>query len=263
MPFDQWLTLHVPGLFLCLIIIALASLLSIGGVQIAHRLVSHHRLKGHNDITGPLFNTLGTIYAVLLAFVMVVIWQRYDRLQSNTATEIYHLADICVAAEPFEPSFRQEVRAQVEAYARATLAEWPLLARGEADPQARLALARLYKLYSGYAPRNATESVYFQESVDKVGKVMDLRMSRIVEGRMGIHPALWLVLIAGGMITIMFTVLFGSDSMRAKTLMSTLLAALIAMVLFTILDFSCPFSGTASLDAESFRQLLVHLGVIR
>jgi hypothetical protein len=261
MALDQWLILNVNGFALCIIIMVGAAVLSAGGVLVVHRSISHHRLKSHNDITGPIFGTIGVVYAVLLAFVMVMVWQKFNRIQTSTETEIYCLADLAADAEPFEPSFRQKVRAQVGAYAKIMIEEWDMLARGNVNPAAYRALENLVKLYGGYSPRNETEKVFFQESIGEINKIMELRMTRITEGRTGTHPMLWFVLIIGGVITIMFTVFFGSDSLRAKILMATLLAVSIALVLYAILDFSCPFAGNASMSLESARNLLMNLGL--
>jgi hypothetical protein len=261
MSFDQWLDFHVHGFVLCLIIMAIAASLSIIGVLVVHRFFSHHRLKGHNDITGPIFGTLGVVYAVLLAFVMIMVWQRFDRIQQSAETEVYCMADLCADAEPFEPSFRQKVREHVGAYARTLIEEWNMLARGGVNDEARNALEKLIKLYAGYEPRSETQKVFFQESVGEVNNLINLRITRIIEGRMGVHPMLWFVLIIGGVITIMFTVFFGSDSLRAKMMMSTLLAISIALVLFAILDFSCPFTGNARVSVEYIHQLILRLGI--
>ncbi len=114
------------------------------------------------------------------------------------------------------------MRDQISVYAKTMIEEWNTLARGSINPEADKALEQLIKLYSSYSPGNETETIFFQESVGKVNKLLDLRMTRIIGGQAGMHPMLWFVLIAGGVITIIFTMLFGSASLRAKMLMSTL-----------------------------------------
>ncbi len=261
MSLDQWLILNAHGMFLCVMIMVSAAVLSVGGVLIVQRFISHHRLKVHNDITGPIFGTLGVIYAVLLAFVMVIVWQKFDRVEKNSEMEVHYLATLCTDAEPFEATFRQKVHYQISVYAKTMIEERNALARGNVNPEAYKALEQLVKLYSSYSLRNETETVFFQQSVGKISKLFDLRMIRIIDGRAGMHPMLWFVLIVGGVITIVFTMFFGSSSLRAKMLMSTLLAILISLFLFTILDFSFPFNGTANISSESLEQLLPNLAL--
>lgn len=259
MSLAQRLLFNLPSLLLCAIMVAAAVALSVCGTLLTQRFIHHSRLKLHNDISGPIFNTLGVIYAVLLAFVVIIVWQKFDRVRTNMEMEVNCLANLYIDAEAFREPFKQEVRSHVRAYTREIIKEWEMLAKGKGSPAAKKAIEKLFMLYSGYSPEGETEKAFFEESIDKVNELLDLRILRLIEAGSGIHYLLWLVLIAGGVITISFTIFFGSESLGAKILMSTLLAILIALVLFTTLEFSFPFTGVARIPCKSFEQLLMNL----
>ena len=261
MPLAQILLSNMPPLALCAIMMGAAAILSVAGTLIFHRFIPHRSLKVHNDIAGPIFNTLGVIYAVLLGFVVVVVWEDFDHARMNVEMEASCLNSIYIDSGAFEKSFKQDVRSGVAAYAGATIDEWDALARGGHSLKADEALKNLVGLYSNYLPANETEKVFFTESVIRSNKLLDLRMLRLIDANEGVHPLLWFVLTAGGVITIIFTIFFGTDNLRAKIIMSALLAMSIAIVLFTVLEFSLPFTGFAKVSCESFRQLLVQLGL--
>lgn len=257
MPLTQQVLLSVPTLVLAFVLVGGSMALCIGGLLVVRRFVPHHRLKVHNDVAGPLYATLGVIYGVLLAFVVVAVWQNYDKSNVNVEKEANCLVDIYLDAECFPKDFRENVRSLAKEYADAVIYdEWKLLAAGHASPIAYDAVKKLWKLYSAYLPVNETERVFFSESVKKLNEMVELRRMRLLDSRIGIDPVLWCVLICGAATTISFTFFFGSENMKAQVLMSSLLALLISLILLTILLFDYPFTGDVSIKPVAFQQIL-------
>jgi len=251
----------MPPVLLCGVIVIFAVGLALGGILFIHRFIHYRKLKVHNDISGPIFGTLGAIYAVLLAFVVIVTWERFERVRLSSEAEVNCLTGIYVLSEPLEDSFRQSARKELGVYAREIVREWDILAKGEVNPAGGKALENLMVLYGNYHPRNETEKILLEKAIDRGNELLNLRLLRFFEGRMGIHPLLWFILLAGAFITIIFTAFFGSEILYAKIWMSTLLAVAIALVLFTVLEFSLPFGGAASVSVEPFKALILRLGL--
>src|SRR5262245_16020940 len=55
-----------------------AIVLSIAGLVAVRSLVPADVLRETNDVAGNYLQTVGTIYAVLLAFVVFVVWQQFN-----------------------------------------------------------------------------------------------------------------------------------------------------------------------------------------
>jgi hypothetical protein len=83
-----------------------------------------------------------------------------------------------------------------------------------------------------------------------------MRRLRIIDSRSGIHPFLWFVLVVGAVITIIFTFFFGSDKFIVHVIMASTLSAIIALILFTILLFDFPFTGSVRIGPEVFQQAI-------
>jgi hypothetical protein len=174
--------------------------------------------------------------------------------------EMSCLADLYLDSSVFEQEFRSNVRSQITAYAGEAIGEWDMLANGKGSSAAPQAIERLVALYGKHQIKNENEKIFLEKSVNKVNDLLNLRMLRLAAAATGIHGLLWFVLVAGGVITIAFTIFFGTDNLTAKVIMSALLAMLIALVLFTILEFSTPFAGSARISCEPFKQLIARLG---
>src|SRR5262249_48591558 len=56
-------------------VVASGIALALGGLLVARRILPRERLAPHHDMIGPEFQVVGTIYAVLLAFVVITVWQ--------------------------------------------------------------------------------------------------------------------------------------------------------------------------------------------
>ncbi|HOW58164.1 MAG TPA: DUF4239 domain-containing protein [Candidatus Omnitrophota bacterium] len=257
MPFGQKILWSIPVIPLGIIIIITAVGLSIIGLSLVRRYAPSRILKTHNELTGAIFNALTTAYAVLLAFVVVVSWQNFDKAKYYAETEANSLVDLHRNSAAFSQPFQNTAHLLLKGYADTVVnEEWEMLARGEESMQARELLRKLWSLYTSYDPKNEKEKIFFAASVQKLENLREMRRLRIVESGPGVHPVLWFVLIIGGMTTVSFTFFFGADSFGAHIIMASTLAVIISLILFTILLFDYPFTGSSHIGAQVFKQVI-------
>mgnify|MGYP001610597547 CR=1 FL=1 len=257
MQFAQWLLYNISAIPLCIMIVVVSGAFSVTGLLIVRRYVPNHRLKTHHDIAGPIFATLGVVYAVLLAFVVVIAWQSFNESNVNVEKEANRLTDLVRDSGPFAQPFKDEMNKLASEYTRSVIDdEWKTMARGESSPRTREVVRKIEALYDGYSPRTDTERIFFAESIRKLNELCELRRSRLIDSKIGIHPVLWLVLILGAITTISFTYFFGSENFNAQIMMVVLLSTLLALILFTILVFDFPFTGDVSVSPQAFKEML-------
>lgn len=253
----QFLLCSVPSFILVIGIVGTAVLLAVGGHYVVRAIMPTHQRKLHNDVAGPIFATVGVIYAVLLAFMVVIVWQNFDTARNDAAREANYLADIYRDSGALAPGFRNSLTPALQSYVSGILRdEWPLLAKGERSERVQAEQGKLWALLAGYQPRTENEKIFFTELVGKFNLAAEYRRLRILNAHAGIHPVLWFVLISGGLITIAFTFFFGTENFGAQLWMSGLLATLIALALLTIMMLDYPFSGDVSIKPDTFRLIL-------
>ena len=258
MPFAQQLLLNVPPLLLCSIIVGLTVGYAIGGLLIVRHFVPHNRLKIHHDVADPILGAISTIYAVLLAFVVVTVWIAFDKSNSNVRLEANYMADIYRDAEAFSPDFRQKVGGLLREYRKGVVEkEWNSMQRGQMSWEVEMTMRKIWDLYTTYQPKTPNEVAFFNESVTKINLFRELRRQRLMDSRIGIPPLLWFVLIMGAVSTISFTFLFGMDNIKAQILMVVLLSTMIALILFTVMSLDFPFTGSVSVTSEPFKMALL------
>jgi Flp pilus assembly protein TadB len=71
-----------------------------------------------------------------------------------------------------------------------------------------------------------------------------------------VPSVLWLVLVAGAIITLGYPAFFGTSNLLAQTLMTAALAALVALSFLPALVLDFPFTGQAALSYQAFEGAL-------
>ncbi|MFA4982426.1 MAG: DUF4239 domain-containing protein [Candidatus Omnitrophota bacterium] len=247
----------MPSLLLGVIIISASIILSVSALLAVRRRVPHHRMKPHNDIAGPMFETMGVAYAVLLAFIVVVVWQNFDKARANVEREANCVTDMVRDSQSFSQGSRQHIQGLIRQYAELVSGEeWAAMAKGRASARVSGVLNKMWDFYGSYEPATISERIFFEESVRHLDEVGELRRMRLFDAKSGLHPVLWFVLITGGVSIMLFALFFGAENLRSQVLMIALLSVSISLILFLILVFDYPFSGDVSVSADAFKEML-------
>jgi uncharacterized integral membrane protein len=240
-------------------------LVALAGLEVVQRLVPATSRQPHNDVAGFIYAALGVIYAVLLALVVIAVWEQYQaasetvELEANAVAEIFWLGNRL--PEP-EGSHIQEL---ARSYAEEVVhKEYPLMERGEAPlmtqtkgtPAGWTIIDDIRANLQEFQPRTPAEEQLYAEGLDQVQRLADARRMRLVAAEEGVPAVLWSVLIFGGIAAVSFTYLFGLQNTWAHRLMVVTLAAVIGLVLFTIGAMEHPFSGGARIGTEAFDLVL-------
>jgi hypothetical protein len=236
-------------------------LVAVAGLVLVQRLVPPERRVGQNDVAGFIFAVLGVAYAVLLAFVVIAVWQNYKTAQTNVESEANELAGVYFLASQLPEPDRTRIQDLARTYARVVVEEeWPMMERGQTSPRADSLLRQLTLKILEFDPRTKGEQVLYELEQTQLHDAADARRSRLLEVREGIPNLLWVVLVVGGVITVSFTYLFGLKSNVAHALMVAALTLVICGILFTIGEFNDPFSGVVEIRPDAFKEVLGSFG---
>ncbi len=244
-----------------LLVVGLPTLLAMVGPALVRRRVGLDRLRINNEVAGFKFATVGVLYAVLLAFAVVVVWEKFSAAEKDVSQEagavatIYRLAD-GIGGEP-----GSALRDSLTDYVRATIADdWPAMGRGRASPVATRALNAVYVTVLPFNPGNRREAVLLSEVLYQLDQVTQARRARLVAASGAVPEVLWLVLIAGAVLTAGFTLFFGTANLRAQAMMTGALAILVFSGLFVIVAIDHPFTGPVRVQPEALAAVLEDFG---
>jgi hypothetical protein len=240
-------------------------LLALAGLEVVQRLVPATSRQPYNDVAGFIYAALGVIYAVLLALVVIAVWQEFDAASETVEQEANALAEIAWLAHRLPEPEGTHIQELARSYAHEVVdKEWPLMEQGEAPlmtqveqtPTGWTLIDDIRASLQEVEPRTSADEQLYAEGLDQVQRLADARRMRLVAAEEGIPGVLWSVLIFGGVAAIGFTYLFGLENTWAHRLMVLTLAAVIGLVLFTIGAMEHPFSGGARIGTEAFDLVL-------
>jgi protein-S-isoprenylcysteine O-methyltransferase Ste14 len=240
-----------------LLVVAVSVLIAVAGLSLIQRLVPSQLRQEHNDVAGFIYAVLGVIYAVLLALVVIAVWEDYAAARDTVEREASELDDVFRLAHPLPDPQGCQLQELARSYAQVVIdEEWALMAQGRTSPQAWDLLDEMTLLFENVEVRTKAEQVLYGEALDRIDELADARNARLVEADEGIPTVLWGVLVFGGIMIVSFTYLFGLENTLVHYLMVAVLALVISSVLFTIGVLEYPFSGDVRVDPEAFEVVL-------
>ncbi|MGA2668824.1 MAG: DUF4239 domain-containing protein [Ignavibacteria bacterium] len=216
------------------------------------------QLRENHEVAGIVFNAFGLVFAVLVAFVVFATWTSYDSSKQSVEMEAEKLSDLYLDADAFPDSMKKEIRVAITEYTRAVVEqEWPVMAEGGRMPQAVIeALRRIWNVFLNVDVKSLPNTHIYDESLKQLNSMSENRRSRWFASRASMPGVIWLVLIAGGAISVVYTFFFGIKRAGAHYLMTGVLTVINAMVLFLIFILNHPFSGYNAISSDPLRSVL-------
>lgn len=244
------------------VIIGLSIAVSLLALWVVRRVVPHERLTPHNDVSGFVYAVIGVIYAVIIAFVLISVWEAYSAAEENARHEAGATGNLYrLAAGLPEPS-REALQTAALDYATTVVEdEWPSLLDGDV-PGAR-ELAHTDPLWTAIYEADATtpkEAELYAAALDQVDVLSSHRRERLEQAESGVLGILWAVMIGGGILTVLFPCLFGVENGLVHALIVTILAATIGLLLVTVYELNRPFEGAVHIQPEGFELVLEQFG---
>jgi hypothetical protein len=246
------------------LIVGLGTVLAMLGPLVVRRYVALERLTESNEIAGFKYATLGVLYAVLLAFAIIVVWQRFNDADVNVSREagaaetIYRLAPALGEAGP-------AVHGAVTDYLKLAITDdWPAMSSGKAGAgrASKQALDAIYAALLTFQADNREDTALVSEVLYQLDVMTQARRARLISAEGAVPGVIWVVLFAGAIIAIIFTFFFGTRNLPAQMMMTGLLALLIFSELLIIIAIDRPFTGSVKVEPTALSDVLADFGAV-
>jgi hypothetical protein len=244
------------GLFIILCIVAI----SVIGLLIVRRFVTVESRKRYQEVAGFVISVLGSVYGVLLAFVVILVWGQFEDAKKSVSSEANQLGDLMLLSRGLPEPAPEALRIALLHYAQLVVSEeWPMMANGERSSVAQDAFDNLWFLFRKVEPKTPREISLYSDCLERLSQLSDDRRQRLHASRDIIPSVIWIVLWVGGILTVGFSYLFGIESFRSHALMSAALSAEIALILFLVFVLDNPFRGDFRITPASFEYAIERL----
>ncbi len=214
--------MHQVPLWLTTIIVTLiAEIYSVGLMLLSRYLFGVSRLSLNNEVAGFKFAVVGVFYAVLLAFVVIAVWEEYHETESHVRAEAKATVDMYRAGRALPAEGSGQIREDLLKYVEAVRKdEWPAMALGKSSEVAANDLARLSAAIFDVQPQDQREAAVYHHAIDLLMVLTDNRNERLDSSTGSVPKVLWFVLIVGGAITLGYPAFFASSNLVAQILMT-------------------------------------------
>lgn len=237
-----------------------AVLLSVFGAIRVRRTVPVNVLRSGEEEAIGVIGVLGTLYAVLLAFTVVIVWDHYTNATAAVEAETGELGDLSRLAKAFDPADEQRIRQHLVAYMSVVIErEWPAMAHGGDSERAWEVMGNLWTTYRSISPQTPARQAVFSESIAHLARLSDARRQRLHALHDDVPGIMWIVIVGGGVMVVMFTYLFAPERLALHMIMVGTVAAMIALNMFMIYALDNPYRGWPSVGTDIMRRELTRI----
>jgi hypothetical protein len=245
-------------------IVGTTVLLALLAMAVVRRSTVFAALEAHTEVAGFVYAVLGVIYAVILAFVVIAVWEEFEKAELYVELESNALADLYRLGEGLPGSDREGVQATLLAYVQAVRGqEWETMSRGEPGARAEILSDELWRAYRNFEPSTERETALLNASLSRLTEFSDARRLRLHESQNVLPGLLWGMLFVGGIITVGFSFLFGVRSARSQAVITVLLSATVALLLFLVYAIDRPFQGDLRVGSDTFERVELEMVRVR
>lgn len=250
----------LPAVVLLVLALAIAIVLAGAGQLYVHRRFRRQDFIAHNEVGGIIMAVSGTLYAVVLGFLTVIVWEHYLQARELVVQESDADIDVWHTAVGLAPEIRARVRGDMIRYAHImTNREWPMMRRGAYDEQAAAIGMDAIDATASFLPANTSQSNAQSLTLQQLTAMHDARQQRIASNAAGVSWFEWLILLIGATCIICFCWLFGLRNARMQLLMTATVTTIIVCTLVLLFELQYPFRSDVGIGPQAWDGAVEHI----
>jgi hypothetical protein len=253
-----WL-LNLPVFAMALVVLAGTYLLTAGIYWVVLRLAVGDRARAFKAVSPGMLPPLGILFALLVGFIAVEVWNNFDKAKLAVATEASALRAVVLLAGNFPDEQKKRIYAQIDRHIDESINnEWPAMAHGRATLSTLRANALIDALQDvlSLKPADDSQRAAQPEVINALEKAMDARRQRIVVSQSSVGTVKWAGIILQAICTLIAIAMVHSDNRLACGIALALFSTGVALSLLLIAAYSRPFTGEISITPDLLRQVM-------
>jgi Protein of unknown function (DUF4239) len=254
---SDWL-LNLPLLWMAAVVFAATYLLAASVYWVVTRLALNDRARAFKAVSPGMLPPLGILFALLVGFIAVEVWNNYDKAKVAVATEASALRAVALFAGTFPEEQKTRIHALIDRHIEAAVNEgWPAMAQHRLT-LSTLPTALIEELHDTLAikPVDDSQRTAQTEMVKALHIAMDARRQRIIVSQVAVGTVKWAGILLMGLCTLVAIAIVHSDNRLACAISLTLFATGIALSLLLIAAYSRPFTGEISVRPDLLKQVI-------
>jgi hypothetical protein len=222
------------------------------------RLVPEEVRAGASPSAATTLQALATIYAVLVAFVIVDEYSQLRDTQTQVATKAAELSVIFENSRNLPDVDGGRIRAATLNYARVEVSKGipQLVDQSRPSPQSDAALENIYRVVAAIEPGPESDRAAYQQILVALAAVSVTRTHLINSAKATIPVALFLILAVLGVAILGIGTIMNTQHRRSHLLILAALAIGLSMTLALVAALDYPFRGFIRIDTGPMTQFI-------
>jgi len=239
------------------VVSSVTTAIAVAGLYLVRKRYPADVLKENHEVAAIIFNAFGVLYAVVVAFVVFVTWNGYDEATKNLQLEASQVLDLFHSAKAFPDPASKVIQDGLIDYTNSVHNdELRRMAGGDIGVYSTGSLRNLIEEFDGMEDKSLPNRELYMESLRRLNNLAEYRRLRIFAGNDVVPPMMWLVMLVGGLIMILYTYFFGARNIRAQYIMTAALTIMISLILFLVYVLDHPFTGSGRVSSRPFEEAM-------
>ncbi len=232
-------------------------LIPLAGLPIFHRLVDWQKREHDTSMVGLSYALCGGVYAVVLAFVAVGVYETMDKSTEIASEEANSLGGLAFDSAGLPAELAERIRADINTYIDlVTKKEWPLQQAYQMEEknyeEGWTQLRKLNTEISSFQPATDGQATVMADMEHIINGLFSARRARLLAANQHLPDAIWQMLIVGLILIVFYVYLFGPHSFKIHMAVTSMTMLSIGLVFTLIIALDYPFRGDLSVDDEAF-----------
>ena len=227
-------------------------------LYLALRMMGFHKLFGSDaEGIGALLQIIGTLYSVVYAFAIYVIWGQFTAVENEIQKESGALKDLLLFSQRLKEAVREPIVRAVKSYSRAVAqTEWSALSAGDNTDKTDKLFSAVVSSVTEVNPEDDTERIVYQRLLEIANQASAHRDERLALSakRMPQTLLLFVTLTASMILFLLFFFPFRNLALGLVAIAITTMVLFFAH--FVLTDLDNPFEGTWNVASTPFAELI-------
>lgn len=213
------------------------------------------RRRVHNDVIGWQISVIGTIYAVIIGFMLYAVWGNFQTADTNADSEANSAVDLFRISKGLPTAQRDLIQSLSQNYVNAIITEdWPAMRKGREGKTSNDIIEQLWSVTTSTETKTDAQQTNLNHAISILTELTEHRRLRRLQNHTSLPGLLWAVLICGGIITIVSCCLIGSENSALHVVLIIGLTLLVSLILAAIAEIDGPFRGSVHVSPNAFVQ---------
>jgi hypothetical protein len=235
---------------------------AIGGLLLIRRWVLPKLRIHHQDshFSGTRVHSVMVFYGLALALIAVNVFETYADVSKIISQEATALAMLYRDVSGYPEPIRLQLQSGLRDYTNYVIHEaWPLQQRGVVPEGGVERMNRFQNTLIAFEPNTDGQEILHAETLRAYNNLIQARRLRLDAVLIGLPGVMWIVILLGAAISLSASFFFSVEDVRLHSILVTLLAMFIGLVIFVTFALDRPFRGDLAVRPEPYQLIYDHL----